>query len=318
MIGISDKLKDKLRKIPMKPGVYKMIDSKGNVIYVGKSKCLNKRVRTYFANNPKWEKVTKMVHLINDIEYIVTDTHLEARLLECNLIKQIKPIFNSQMKHDRGYVYLKIENYNKYRTLSVVDSREEKSYGPFRRKFYLNEIVNSLKNLYPIIRTNESYSFEYHLFPASMNIDEFNENKNSLEEILSESAKAVLFINELIDKMKKEASSNNFEMASVYKTIIDNITYLKTSINKYKELADSNVLLTIPAESGFKLFNIAGGKIIKKEKYEKITPSSIDFFLKDALTCVESFDLDEKSLLDFKDIIYSEIVSLPENMVKVL
>ncbi len=319
MINISDNLKEKLKQIPMKPGIYKMIDSKGNVIYVGKSKCLNKRVRTYFADNPKWEKVTKMAHLIDDIEYIVTDTHLEARLLECSLIKQIKPIFNSQMKHDKGYVYLKIENYNRYRALSVVDSKEVNSYGPFRRKSYLNEIINSFKNLYPIIRTDESYSFEYRLFPVSMNTDEFNKNRSSLEEILSESTKADLFIKELAEKMKKEALVNSFEMALMYKDIIENINYLKISINKYKELANSNVLLTIPYEGGFKLFYIVGGKIIKIGKYKKITQSIIDLFLRADLTSPDiSFDMDEKSFLDFKDIIYSEIVSLPESIVKIL
>lgn len=319
MINISDNLKEKLKQMPMKPGIYKMIDSKGNIIYVGKSKCLNKRVRTYFADTPKWEKVTKMAHLIDDIEYIVTDTHLEARLLECNLIKQIKPIFNSQMKHDRGYVYLKIESFNRYRALSVVDSREGNSYGPFRRKSYLNEIINSFKNLYPIIKTDESYSFEYHLFPVCMSTDEFNKNRSSLEEILTEATKADLFIKELTDKMKKEASVNNFEMALMYKDIIENINYLKISINKYRELSKSHVLLTIPYEGGFKLFYIAGGKIIKKGKYEKITQSIIDLFLRADLTSPDiSFDMDEKSFLDFKDIIYSEIVSLPESIVKIL
>ena len=80
--------------LPMEPGIYKMIDAKGNVIYIGKSKMLNKRVKTYFANNPNWDKINRMVRLIDDIDFIVTDTHLEARILECSLIKELKPIFN--------------------------------------------------------------------------------------------------------------------------------------------------------------------------------------------------------------------------------
>ncbi len=302
----------------MKPGIYKMIDSKGNVIYVGKSKKLNKRVKTYFVNNPKWEKVSRMVHLIDDIEFITTDTHLEARILECSLIKALKPIFNSQMKHDRGYVYLKLENYNKYKALSVVDTREENSFGPFRRRFYLTDIINVLKNLYPVKKNGNSYSFDYHLFPVAMNNVLFNENRCSLEEILSDNSKANIFINELENKMKKEASLNNFEMASLYKNIIININYIINSINKYNEMVNRNVLLTIPIEKGYKLIYISNGKIIKKEKYDKLSQADIEIFSEAALTSEDDafINMDEKSLIDYKDIIYSEIASLPDNMIK--
>lgn len=319
MIEISEKLKSKLSQAPSMPGIYKMIDSKGNTIYVGKSKQLNKRVKTYFANNPKWDKVNKMVHLIDDIEYIVTDTHLEARLLECSLIKTIKPIFNSQMKHDRGYVYLKIEDYNKYKALSVVDSREENSYGPFRKKYHLNEIVSSLKNLYPIVRTNDSYTFEYSLIPVSMDVNTFNENKSSLSEILVDESKGNVFIKELEIKMKYESSLYNFEMASLYKNIMDNINYIMTSINKYNELIQQKLLITIPVNHGYTLFYISNCTLIKKDKYSKLSKSIINKFCKAADLKPESYyDMDEKSLIDFRDIIYSEILSLPENMITII
>lgn len=294
-----------------------MIDSKGNVIYVGKSKCLSKRVRTYFSDNPKWEKITKMVRLIDDIEYTVTDTHLEARLLECRLIKQIKPIFNSQMKHDRGYVFLKLKNYNQYNALSVVDEREEGTYGPFRSKFYLNEIINSLKNIYPIKNINGSYSFEYHLFPVTLNINEFNENKECLKDILTDKVNAESFIEELKIKMKKEASCNNFEMASVYKDFIDNINYINYTIYKYENLMNSDLLVAIPLDEGYKFFYISDANIVRKERFKSISQTDIDLFCDAAKnsTVDYSIDINEKSLIDFRDIIYSEILSLPENSV---
>lgn len=319
MINISEKLKIKLKQIPMKPGIYKMVDSKNNIIYVGKSKCLSKRVKTYFADNPKWEKVNKMVHLIDDIEFIVTDTHLEARLLECSLIKQIQPIFNSQMKNDRGYVYLKLENYNRYKVLSVVDSREENTFGPFRKRFHLNEVINSFKNLYPILKSGDTYSFEYHLFPVNMNVDVFNDNRISLEEILSSDACSNLFVKELKTRMKKEASFNNFEMASLYKNIMDNIIYIKYSINKYIELIKNDVLLTIPVDDGYKLFYVSKGKIIKKKIYEKLSQTDIEIFSEAALTVQDTpLNMDEKSYIDFRDILCSEIISLSESMVKII
>ena len=113
----TDNIKEKLKQIPKLPGIYKMLDSRGNIIYIGKSKCLQNRVKSYFVASPKWEKVNRMVTMIKDIEYVVTDTHLEARLLECTLIKEHKPRFNAQMKNDQRYFFIKVENYNRYNPL---------------------------------------------------------------------------------------------------------------------------------------------------------------------------------------------------------
>lgn len=304
--------------IPKKPGIYKMIDAKGNVIYIGKSKMLNKRVKTYFTQNPNWDKINRMVHLIDDIEFIVTDTHLEARVLECRLIKTLKPIFNSQMKHDRGYVYLKLENYNKNSALSVIEFREENSFGPFRRRAHLNETVNSLKNLYPIIKKGESYSFDFHLFPVTLNEFEFSENRNSLYEILTDSSRAGIFIKELENKMKSEASLNDFEKASLYKDILNNASYLINSINKYNELLNSNVILSIPVDDGCKLFYISRGLILKKEVFKAPNQKDIEIFSEAALTSTNDYfiNMDEKTLMDYKDIICSEVISLSDTMVK--
>ena len=321
MINVSDKLKNKLNTLPMKPGVYKMIDAKGNIIYVGKSKMLKNRVKTYFSSNPKWDKVNRMVNSIDDIEFIVTDTHLEARILECSLIKSIKPIFNSQMKHDRGYVYLKLEDYNKYRALSIVESREKNTFtfGPFRRKFQLTETINVLKNLYPIKRTAKSYSFNYHLFPDTLSETDFNENRNSLYEILTDNSKTKIFIKELSDKMKNEAALYNFEMASIYKEIIINTNYIIYSINKKNDFASSNLIASIPIETGYKLFYISNGIILKNEISEKHFPDNIEAFPETDLTSLDSvINMDEKSLVDYKDIVCSEITSSPEIVVKYL
>lgn len=318
LINISDKIRAKLSELPMKPGVYKMIDNKGNVIYVGKSKMLNKRVKIYFTHNPEWDKIKRMVKMIDNIEFIVTDTHLEARLLECSLIKELKPVFNSQMKHDRGYVYLKLENYNKHRALSVVESREENSFGPFRKRYYLNETVKSLRYLYPIVKKDDSYFFEYHIFPVNLNELEFNENRNSLYEILTNDSEARIFINELEKKMKNEAASHNFERASLFKDILNNVNYLVNSLNRYKELLKRDIVLSVPIDEGLKLFYISKGLIMKKEVFKAPKQNDIEKFREAALTSRDAYyiSMDEKSLIDYKDIICSEIISLPDCMVK--
>lgn len=107
-------------------------------------------------------------------------------------------------------------------------------------------------------------------------------------------------------------------MASLYKDLIINVNYIINSINKYNELANSNILLTIPIEEGVKLFYISNGKILKKEKHEKLSQSDIELFLESALTSTEDYKyIDEKSLMDFKDIVYSEIISLPDSIVNI-
>jgi excinuclease ABC subunit C len=317
MIEISDKIKNILNQIPELPGIYKMIDSRENIIYIGKSKCLKKRVKTYFADNPKWEKVNRMVRLIDNIEYTVTDTHLEAMLLECNLIKSIQPIFNSQMKNDKRYVYLKIEDYNRHNSLKVTSTREENSYGPFRNKYMLYDIIDSLKNLYPIIKKNDSYDFEYRLFPVSMNKETFHENQKSLLHLFSDGNNFDIFINILNKKMQTESSLCNFESAIMYRNIIQNMEYLKIAVNKYKSIMTSDIFIAIPLQKGYKLFFISGGNIVLKEKFSEISEISSeikDDFILRGIKSLDSFssEMDEKSYMDYRDILYSEIINLPD------
>lgn len=142
-----NKSKTKILSLPESPGIYKMLDKEKNIIYIGKSISLKKRVRTYFSEKPKWEKVKKLAPLIDDIEYIVTDTHLEARLLECEMIKRVKPIFNSQFKNDKGYVYLNIKDYNIYNPISIVYDYEEKSMVHLEESFRVLMVLEALKSL---------------------------------------------------------------------------------------------------------------------------------------------------------------------------
>jgi excinuclease ABC subunit C len=317
MIDISDKIKNILEQLPELPGIYKMIDARKNIIYIGKSKCLKKRVKTYFADNPKWEKVNRMVRLIDNIEFIVTDTHLEAMLLECSLIKSIQPIFNSQMKNDRRYVFLKIEDYNRHNALKVSSTREENSYGPFRNKYMLYDIIDSLKNLYPIIKTNDTYDFEYHLFPVPMDKEIFQDNQKSLLHLFSNGNNFDIFINILNNKMQKESSLCNFESAIMYRNIIQNMEYLKTAVNKYKSIMTADIFIAIPIQKGYKLFFISGGNIILKEKFSEMSEIKSDIkddFIQRGIKSLESFsmEMDEKSHMDYRDILYSEIINHPD------
>lgn len=316
MINTTDKVKEKLNTIPNLPGIYKFIDYYGNIIYIGKSKTLGKRVKSYFVDNPKWDKVNRIRPYINDIEYIVTDTHLEARLLECKLIKSMKPIFNSQMKNHEKYAYIKIEEYNRYNPISIVYERTENCFGPFRKKYSLFKIVESLKNLYPISKSDDKYEFEYRLMPISMSHNNYEENRKILLEIFSDDSNMGKFIKVVEEKMKIAASTYKFETASIYRDIIFSLNYLKTGINGYRNIFLKYIILKIPIKKGIKLFFIANGQLVYKKAYNKFSRKSYELFIKHSLNLSKTLPFkDEKMGIDYKDILYSEIISLPENMV---
>lgn len=317
MIKVSDKLNERLHTIPELPGIYKMLDSHGNIIYIGKSKCLKKRVKSYFVNTPKWEKVNKLVLFIDDIEYVVTDTHLEARLLECELIKKIKPSFNSQMKHDKNYVYLKINEFNNYNSLSIVLDREDNCYGPFRKKFSMYDIIDSLKHIFPIVKTAAGFEFEYHILPITLDRDAYEINKTTLLELFSDVMNIKQLVKQLEFKMKEASSCYKFETASKYRDMIEGINYLANGIFRYNDMISKDILLKIPTSTGYKLFFVSKGHILNKEHFTTLSKRQINSFIKKSKQ--QTVDLskvfDDKAGIDFRDIIYSEILSLPKECI---
>lgn len=332
MSVVTDHISEKLKSIPELPGIYKFYNADGIIIYIGKSKCLKKRVRSYFAKTPKWEKVKKLVCFIHDIEYIVTDTHLEARLLECELIKTVKPHFNSQMKNDQRYVYLKVADYsplpNRNNSLRVVSEREAEAFGPFRSRYTLIDIIESFRSLYPIIKNGEDYTFEYHLLPISLNNASFTDNRNSLMDMFTDVNNLDKFTLKLEDKMKEAAALYKYETASIYRDILSGFQYIKYGINAYQKLITQDILLKIPYPEGFILFYVSGGLIRLKEKYPALTKKDTNKFIRKGQTSVLSgrteygsvpgIDLTDKMRIDFRDVLYSEIMALPEEMVEIL
>ena len=104
-----DRLRAKANSLPLNPGVYIMKDINGNIIYIGKAKILKNRVSQYFFNTQKHEKVKQMVSNVDDFEYILTNTELEALTLESNLIKEHQPFYNILLKDGKNHPYIKID-----------------------------------------------------------------------------------------------------------------------------------------------------------------------------------------------------------------
>jgi len=297
--------------MPTKPGIYQMKDIEGNIIYVGKSKTLKSRVKSYFYGEHTWNKVKRMVFNIHDIDYIVTDTHLEAQILECALIKKLQPIYNVQFKNDKRYKYFKIENYNRFKPVSIVDNRQsEYCFGPYRSKNILLDTVKFFQNIYPITKYGDIYEFTYKILPQSMDIDTFENNKECLIELFNNKECMVSFLSEIQVKMEKAASGLQFEMAMIYRDMLDHIKYLHdNNTNETHKISNRKVLMAEKIDDGYKVFYILNDRIILKRKYNELTKQSIEEFLKQAeeLQKKGSCVIDEKRDLDFKRIIQNEI-----------
>ncbi len=151
---MNDKIKEKIKNLPEQPGVYIMRDAEGKVIYVGKARVLKNRVKQYFVTkHHQYHKVTAMVANVDDFEYIITDTELEALILECNLIKRYYPYYNILLKDDKQFPYVRIDVTEDYPSVSVVRNVAEdkaKYFGPFIAAHIIKDILDNIYKIYPL------------------------------------------------------------------------------------------------------------------------------------------------------------------------
>ena len=153
-------IEEELKKLPAKPGVYIMHGEKDEIIYIGKAIVLKNRVRQYFqSSRNKSAKIEQMVSHIRRFEYIITDSELEALVLECNLIKEHRPRYNTMLKDDKSYPYIKVTVYEEFpRILFARDMKKDKSkyYGPYTSAGAVKDTLELLRKLYQIRTCNKS------------------------------------------------------------------------------------------------------------------------------------------------------------------
>lgn len=151
---LSENLQKKIKNLPKNPGVYIMRDKDGKVIYVGKALVLKNRVSQYFRKEAqKYAKVAAMVSHIADFEYIITDTELEALVLESNLIKKYRPYYNILLKDDKHFPYIRVDMGEPFPRVSVVRKVKEdgaKYYGPFIAAHVIRDVLDQVYRLYPL------------------------------------------------------------------------------------------------------------------------------------------------------------------------
>ena len=233
---------EKLKQVPNLPGSYQMKNKDGIIIYVGKAKNLHKRVNSYF-NRTHSGKTAKMVSEITDFTYIVTNSELEAFLLEINLIKQYDPKYNILLKDDKSYPYIEYisKPYPKLkvaRYLNIRKKDKKKLFGPYPNAYAARKIVNLLNRLYPLKKCDgnpKKVCLYYHIGECLG----YCEKKETKEEILQMENDILGFLNgndkilkdKLISKMNIYSDSLNFELAAELKKELD---YINIILDKQK------------------------------------------------------------------------------------
>ncbi|HHW00566.1 MAG TPA: excinuclease ABC subunit UvrC [Clostridiaceae bacterium] len=280
-------IQEELRKMPDKPGVYLMKDKKGKVIYVGKAVVLKNRVRQYFQSlSGQSSKVRAMVPLIEEFEYIVTDSELEALILECNLIKKYRPKFNVLLKDDKTYPYIKVtmnEEYPRVIMTRRIQKDGGKYFGPYTNVGAVKETIKILKKLFPMKTCNkvlprdigkERPCLNYYIYqclgPCQGNVDK-EEYRMVMKDICSFLAgRQDRIIKRLEEQMKAASENMEFEKAA---RIRDKINSIKHISEKQKVLSTSDVdqdaiaFAKDETDACIQVFFIRGGKLIGREHF---------------------------------------------------
>ena len=315
-------LKEKIDNLPKTPGIYMMKDKYGDIIYVGKSKKLKERVKSYFTNSKNHsKKVKRMVKNIEDLDVILTDTELDALLLECEMIKKIRPMYNQLMKNHENYSYIKINKNITYPYIEVSKEIEDDSLylGPYTMDKKLDEIVNIISREYKI-RTCKimnkciKYDLNKCVGPCreiisrkdyNIIIDKIINDLNNSNENL---------INILNKKMQDEISKLNFEKANDINhdiSLLKSLSYKQNIINNANE--NKLILAWINLDNeNIKIYIIKGAKLLKSEiiKIENFKLNDLIYKIKENIL-KDNEDIDEevvdKYYIDFANIVYSYI-----------
>ncbi|WP_026174150.1 excinuclease ABC subunit UvrC [Effusibacillus pohliae] len=271
-----DKIKEKLALLPAKPGVYLMKDANGEILYVGKAKVLKNRVRSYFTGSHDG-KTQLLVSQIADFEYIVTDTVVEALILENNLIKKHTPHYNILLKDDKTYPYIKITN-EQHPQLEIVRRVKKdggKYFGPYPNAGAAAETKKLLDRLYPLrkCKTLKSKVCLYYHINQCLAPCEFPVEQAEYDRMIKQIAR---FLNgghneikqQLTERMHKEAEALNFERA---KELRDLIQHIDKVMEKQKiDLGDTinRDVFGYYADKGMmcvQVFYVRAGKLIERD-----------------------------------------------------
>ncbi len=280
-------IKEELKKLPQKPGVYLMHGPGDEIIYVGKAVNLKNRVRQYFQSpQGKTAKILKMISLIRRFEYIVVDSELEALVLENNLIKENRPKYNTLLKDDKTYPYIRVSTDEAFpRITKTRKAKKDKAryFGPFTNETAVRECIDLLHKLFKIRTCNRNLPKDigkerpclyYHLgqcsAPCAGEISE-EEYAESIEHALDFLSGKYDYVKSYLTSKMEECSENlEFERAIEYRELIKNIDAV-TERQKVSYLDnDDRDIIGIAAEGSSavaQVFFIRGGRLIGREHF---------------------------------------------------
>ena len=274
-------IEEELKKLPAKPGVYLMHDEKDTIIYVGKAISLKNRVRQYFqSSRNKGLKIEQMVPQIARFEYIVTDSELEALVLECNLIKEHRPKYNTMLKDDKSYPFIQVTVNEPYpRILFARRMKKDKSkyFGPYTSGQAVKESIELLRKLYQIRACNRSLPREigndrpclyYHIKQCKapcqgyISKEEYRSQVDQALDFLNGNMKGVL--KDLEAKMLEASEELRFEDAKDYRDRIGERQKITRSGGEDKDV----IALAVDKEDAVaQVFFIRDGKLIGRDHF---------------------------------------------------
>ena len=280
-------VEEELKKLPNKPGVYIMRDAADGILYVGKARNLHSRVRSYFRENiGRGPAIDKMVTLIARFEYIVTDSELEALVLENNLIKEHSPKYNTLLKDDKTYPYIKVTLGEEYpRILFSRSMKKDKSkyFGPYTSAAAVKDTIDLLNKLYQLRTCNRNlprdigldrpclnYHIKQCLGPCQGYVDKENYRKQveGALEFLNGNYSPIL--KDLEQKMKTAAENLEFEEAATFRDLYQSV---KSVAQKQKitgsdgEDKDIIAMYQEGGEAVIQVFFVREGKLLGREHY---------------------------------------------------
>ena len=280
-------IQEELKKLPDHPGVYLMHDARDVIIYIGKAVSLKNRVRQYFqSSRNKGPKIEKMVTHIARFEYILTDSELEALVLECNLIKEHRPKYNTMLKDDKTYPYIKVTLGEAYpRVLFSRQMKKDKSryYGPYTSAAAVKDTIELIRKLYRLRSCSrvlprdigkERPCLNYHIHQCLAPCQGYVSQEQYREQI----RQAVDFLNgkfdpvlkDLEEKMRAAAAEMDFEKAAEYRDLMASVKQIaqKQKITDFDgEDRDIMALAMDDRDAVVQVFFVRQGKLIGREHF---------------------------------------------------
>ncbi|MHB1256677.1 MAG: excinuclease ABC subunit UvrC, partial [Dethiobacteraceae bacterium] len=282
----------KLAQLPRRPGVYLFKDGAGGILYIGKAVDLRQRVRSYFQQNQKpAPKVSVLVEKISDLDYTVTDTEVEALILESNLIKEYRPRYNIDLKDDKHYPYLRITTQEPFPRIHVarrVEKDGARYFGPYPNAGDVKETIRLLRRLFPLRhcrgpvnkKTAQRACLNRHisrcLAPCAGDVPAEEYHKLVTEVLLFLEGKQGKLLNELGARMAAAAENLEFEKAALlrdqYRAVEAIAKKQKVAVTKGGE-RDIIALAVGEDLACAQLFAVRGGKVIGREHYLLTNPT---------------------------------------------